>query len=279
MMWSWLKGLAGLSPSPAVSIPDDLWLAVLSDLPFLAALSPEEQQRLRELSAGFLADKEFHGAGGLAITDAMALSISAQACLPLLHLRPPGGPRGQLLDWYADFVGIVVHPGEVVARREAVDDATGVVHHYDEVLSGEAMEGGPVMLSWDEVARAGDAAAEGTNVVIHEFIHKIAMRGQAPDDAPGDCPPLPAGFMGTASPRAAMAAWFGALLPAYDAFREKVIIAERFSGAPTWLDPYGAESIDEFFPVACEAYFVNRARFAEEFPALMPVFDGFFRQA
>jgi Mlc titration factor MtfA (ptsG expression regulator) len=282
-MWSWLKSLAGLSPPPsAASIPDALWLSLLGNLPFLAALSSEEQQQLRSLAAGFLADKEFHGAGGITITDAMALSIAAQACLPLLHLRPPGGPRGRLLDWYADFVGIVVHPGEVVARREAVDDATGVVHHYNEVLSGEAMQGGPVMLSWDEVARAGEAAAEGANVVIHEFIHKIAMYGnaggQAPDDAPGDCPPLPAGFMGTTSARAAMAAWFGALLPAYEAFREKVIIAERFSGAPTWLDPYGAESIDEFFPVACEAYFVNRERFSQEFPALMPVFDGFFRQ-
>jgi hypothetical protein len=29
--------------------------------------------------------------------------------------------------------------------------------------------------------------------------------------------------------------------------------------------------------VACEAYFVNRAQFAQEFPALMPVLDAFFR--
>ena len=278
-MWSWLKALVR-SPSlrgPA-PIPDGLWLELLDALPFVAALSAEEQQRLRALASNFLAEKEFHGAGGLVITDAIALSIAAQACLPLLHLRPLAGPGGSVLDWYADFVGIVVHPGEVVARREAVDDATGVVHHYDEVLSGEAMQGGPVMLSWDEVARAGQAMDEGTNVVVHEFIHKIAMRGNPPEDAPGDCPPLPAGFLGTTSTRAAMAAWFGALVPAYGAFRENVIIAERFSGEPTWLDPYGAESIDEFFAVACEAYFVNRPRFAAEFPALMPIFDGFFRQ-
>ncbi|MDB5846286.1 MAG: hypothetical protein JWP29_38 [Rhodoferax sp.] len=287
-MWSWLKALASapLRRSPA-PIPDDLWQGLLAQLPFIAALSADEQRTLRALAAGFLADKEFHGAGGLAITDAMAVSIAAQACLPLLHLPPPhAGPRAQVLDWYADFVGIVVHAGEVVARREAVDETTGVVHHYDEVLTGEAMHGGPVMLSWDEVARAGDAMADGTNVVVHEFIHKIAMQGgmlggmlgALPEDAPGDCPPLPAGFMGSTSARAAVDAWFAALLPAYEAFREKVIIAERFSGAPTWLDPYGAESIDEFFPVACEAYFVNRARFAQEFPALMPLFDGFFRQ-
>jgi len=62
----------------------------------------------------------------------------------------------------------------------------------------------------------------------------------------------------------------------YDAFREKVIIAERFGGQAPWLDAYAAEAVDEFFAVACEAYFVNRARFEAEFPALVPLFDGFF---
>ena len=63
----------------------------------------------------------------------------------------------------------------------------------------------------------------------------------------------------------------------YEAFREKVIIAERFGGETPWLDAYGAQAIDEFFAVACEAYFVNRKRFESEFPALMPLLDGFFR--
>jgi Mlc titration factor MtfA (ptsG expression regulator) len=35
--------------------------------------------------------------------------------------------------------------------------------------------------------------------------------------------------------------------------------------------------MDEFFAVTCEAYWVQRARFAQEFPALMPLMDGFFR--
>ena len=40
--------------------------------------------------------------------------------------------------------------------------------------------------------------------------------------------------------------------------------------------PTARSRIDEFFAVACEAYFVNRKRFETEFPALMPLFDGFF---
>ena len=70
------------------------------------------------------------------------------------------------------------------ARRS---DETGVVHDWDEVIAGEAMEGGPVMLSWRDVAQAGATRRDGYNVVIHEFVHKIDMR----DGAPDGCPPLP----------------------------------------------------------------------------------------
>ena len=235
-------------------LPDALWQSTLAAYPFLRDRPADEVEKLRALAAQFLAGKEFHGAGGLAIRDDMALAIAAQAVLPVLHLG---------LSWYDDFVGVVVHPDEVVARRTAVDEH-GVVHDYDEVLAGEAMDGGPVMLSWRDVSEAGATAEDGYNVVIHEFVHKIDLR----DGAPDGCPPMPS--------RAARNAWLAVLQPQYEAFREKVIVAERFGGAEPWLDPYGATAIDEFFAVACEAYFVNRTRFTQEFPALTPLFDGFF---
>jgi Mlc titration factor MtfA (ptsG expression regulator) len=239
---------------PPPPIPDELWSRLLAAHPFLAGLPASEQSRLREMAARFLADKEFHGAQGLEITDRIALAIAAQAVLPVLHLG---------LHWYDDFVGVVVHADQVVARRTAQDE-TGVVHEWNEVLAGEAMERGPVMLSWRDVEEAGTTAEDGYNVVIHEFIHKIDMR----DGAPDGCPPMATGRR---------RAWLAVLQAEYEAFRERVRIAERFSGEPTWLDPYGAENPGEFFAVAGEAYFVNRARFAQEFPALLALFDGFFR--
>ncbi len=235
-------------------IPDVLWSEIGQRYPFLFARPAADIARLRELTSRFLADKEFHGANGFVITDAVALAIAAQAVLPVLHLG---------LHWYDDFVGIVVHPDEVLARRVVTDEA-GIVHHYDEVLTGEAMEGGPVMLSWRDVESAGESADQGYNVVIHEFIHKIDMR----DGQPDGCPPLPT--------RSARQAWLAVMQAEFEAFREKVIIAQRFGGDPTWLDPYGAEAIDEFFAVACEAYFVNRRRFEAEFCNLVALLDGFF---
>lgn len=256
--------MLGGTPDAPRGIPDDLWQRTLQAYPFVAAREAEELTRLRDLSREFLDQKEFHGAHGLVITDDIAMAVAVQACLPVLNM--PGG-----LSWYDDFVGIVVQPGEVVARREVVDDA-GVVHHYDEVLSGEAMDLGPIMLSWKDVADAGATADAGYNVVIHEFVHKIDMRNGIPDG----CPPLPPGFLGTASAREAREKWLGVLQPAYDGFREKVIIAERFGGEQPWLDAYGAESIDEFFAVACEGYFVNREKFGADFPELVVLFDAFF---
>jgi len=255
---------AAVAPIPEVSA--ELWLQTLQRHAFLAALTLQDQSKLRALSALFLQRKEFTGAHGLVVTDAMAVAIAAQACLPLLHWGRPA----KALAWYDDFVGIVVHPAEALARRKAVDEA-GVVHHYNEVLLGEAMEHGPVMLSWPAVDGAGQAGAH--SVVIHEFMHKIDMRNGTADG----CPPLPPGFLGTASARAAHAAWRAAWEPAYEQFREQVIIAERFGGHWPWLDAYGATAPAEFFAVACEAYFVDGPRFAQEFPTLAPVLDAFFR--
>ncbi len=274
MSLGWRRLVRWWKPPP--SVPDALWQSTLTDYCFLAALQSDEQRRLHALSGEFLAEKEFHGAGGLEISDRMAVAIAAQACLPLLHLRtgPDGrvlGPRSPLA-WYRDFVGIVVQPGEVVARREVMDEH-GLVHAYDEVLAGEAMDQGPVMLSWQAVSESGASAATGYNVVVHEFAHKLDMA----DGLPDGCPPLPADFMGAASAKAARRAWLAIWEDAYAQFCDKVVVAERFGGAQPWLDAYGSHSLEEFFAVACEAYFVNRERFGADFGNLLAPLDRFFR--
>ena len=257
------------APNP---IPDGLWLATLVQYPFLARLSLPEQARLRRLATHFIDQKEFTGAHGLEVTDAMAVAVAAQACLPLLHLGPPDAPE-EALHWYGDFVGIVMHPDSAVARRQTMD-AAGVLHDYDEVLSGEAMHRGPVMLSWPAVQRAGAQGDAGYSVVIHEFVHKMDMQGGNADGAP----PLPRGFMGARGPREAARHWRRTWAPAYERFREQLVMAERFGAPAPWLDAYGATAPAEFFAVACEAHFVQPERFAAEFPELSAALRAFFKQ-
>ncbi|MBH1963272.1 MAG: zinc-dependent peptidase [Comamonadaceae bacterium] len=252
------------------SVPDELWLATLARYPFLPRATLPESARLRLLTAYFLDQKQFAGAHDIHVTDSMAVAVAAQACLPLLHLGPPERPEAALA-WYDDFVGIVIQPAEVMARREVMDEA-GVVHRFEEVITGEAMDHGPVMLSWPAVEEAGHAQELGHSVVIHEFIHKMDMKGGEADG----CPPLPPGFLGTSDARSARAAWFNVLEPAFHTLRDQVVLSERFGQPMPWLDAYGATSIVEFFPVACEAYFVQRPRFTEEWPALTQLFDALF---
>jgi hypothetical protein len=265
------------SPLP---LPAPLWRETLRQHPFLSTLTTAEQARLQQLCGHFLLEKEFHGAHGLMVTDAMALSIAAQACLPLLHIAGPTArsPRNPIdaLDWYDDFVGIVVQPGAAVAMRESTD-AAGVVHRYREVLAGEAMDRGPVMLSWEDVAQAGQVASNGCNVVIHEFVHKMDMRGMQAGDTPDGAPAMVPGLWGSTHSAQARQHWRRTMSEAYTQFREALTLAERFGGERPWLDSYAAKDPAEFFAVTCEAYFVNRERFAIECPTLLALYDGFFR--
>ena len=235
-------------------IPDALWQQTLAHYPFLAPRPDADTSKLRALAEQFLAQKQFSGAHGLLVTDEMAVAIAAQACLPVLHLG---------LKLYKDFKGIVVHPGAMLARRSVVD-AAGVHHFYKEELVGEAMEGGPVTLSWQDTAASAEHAARGYSVVIHEFVHKIDMQ----DGSPNGCPPLPS--------RKAKADWQAAMQTAYETFKEQLAMAERFGGPPPWLDAYGATSPAEFFAVAAEAYFVNLSQFETDFTGLKTLFDAYF---
>jgi MtfA peptidase len=257
------------------AISDALWQSTLTDLPFVQALHAADLQRLRSLASLFLDRKEFNGAQGWVVTDAQAVMVAVQACLPILHIAPPD--RADLaLRWYDGFVGIVLHASEVRARRVDTDEA-GVVHSWQEDLTGEVVQGGPLMLAWSDVAAAGSTASEAYNVVIHEFIHVMDMQ----DGVPDGCPPMSAD---------ARRAWLLTMQAQYDAFCEQVQQWERFGGLATGLassgqstslqepliDSYGTTSIDEFFAVAAEAYFVRRADFGVAYPELLALFDRFF---
>jgi Mlc titration factor MtfA (ptsG expression regulator) len=254
MLRRWLGTLRKRRDDAVVArraIPDDLWKRTLVRYPFLRRRDPADELALRRMSSLFLDRKEYSAAGGLRLTDAIAVAIAAQAVLPVLRLG---------LGRYDGFVGIVVHPDQVVARREVADE-DGIVHEYDEVLAGEAMDGGPVMLSWRDVRGASQGAVSGYNVVIHEFAHVLDLADGASDGVPL----LPASL-----PRAD---WLCVLERDFEAFAARVEREEE-----TALDPYAATGIDEFFAVASEAFFVAPRTMRDEHPALYEMLARFYRQ-
>ena len=233
------------------AIPDALWALTLARVPFLAARPALDQAELRRLASLFLDEKEFTGAGGLVVDDAMAVCIAAQACLPVLRFG---------LAPYRSFVGIVVHADEVVARREMTDD-DGIVHSYEEALTGEAMAGGPVMLSWVDVSEAGESAEWGYNVVIHEFAHVLDMGDGQADGVP----PLPS--------QTERDAWIDVIDAEFARF-----CADVNAGLDTLLDPYGATGVEEFFAVATESFFVTPKEMRARHPGLYALLARYFRQ-
>ena len=228
-------------------IPERLWESTLKRYPFLAQRSAEDLMELRRLTSLFLATKEFTAAGRLRLTDRMALAVAVQACLPVLRF----GLRA-----YSHSVGIVLHPDIVVARREWSDE-TGIVHCGDETLAGEAMERGPVMLSWRDVAVAGRSADWGYNVVVHEFAHVYDLYH---------------GLTGEA-PRFGQQAWRTGLEAEYRRLRDAVDRSEE-----TLLDPYGSTSLSEFFAVASETFFVRAEPMAATHPHLYELMKACFHQ-
>lgn len=265
----WGRSLQRVTGRPP-AVPEPLWQRVLNRHDFLLSLAPHEQNVLKKLSEHFLAQKEFTGAQGLLVNDEMALTIAAQACLPWVYWGLPG------LQWYGGFVGIVVYPDEAVATR-IVADTAGVVHQFQEVLAGETLHGGPVMVAWSHVVNASARATQGHNVVIHEFAHQIDMRHKSRYESPNGCPQLPHGFMELSKTEGARR-WQNEWQGAYQRFVGQVEMAERFGSAPPWMDGYGAQSPAEFFAVACEAFWVNRAAFQTHFPELTVLLDAFFQR-
>jgi Mlc titration factor MtfA (ptsG expression regulator) len=230
-----------------LAISPELWAATEQSLPFLQRLDSDQRGRLRQLAREFIAEKEWAGAQGLQLTANIQLAIALQACLPVLNLG---------LDYYADWVGIVVYPGDFVIPRQSIDE-NGVVHEYDDAVLGEAWDGGPVLISWFE--QAEDAG--GINVVIHEFAHKLDMQN---GEAHG-MPPLHADM-----PRSR---WVAAISSALNDLKRRAD-----AGEDTRIDPYGAESPAEFFAVASEAFFQTPDILLEEYPEVFEQLSLFYRQ-
>lgn len=230
-----------------LDIPPSLWQEAEQELPFLHRLGPESRRQLRDLARQFIAEKEWTGAQDLILTPQIQLAIALQACLPVLKLG---------LDWYSDWVGVIVYPGDFVIPRRVMDE-DGVVHEYDDDVVGEAWEGGPVLISWfDHAADHG-----GINVVIHEFAHKLDMRKGTADG-------MPALHTGMSTSR-----WIATMSAAYEDFCRRLD-----GGEETAIDPYAAEHPAEFFAVLSEVFFETPALLHAEYPAVYQEFTAFYRQ-
>jgi MtfA peptidase len=213
-------------------------------------LGDGERERLGELTALLVAGKGWEAARGFVLTDEMCTVIAGQAALVALELDR---------DVYRDVRAIIVHPTTVVSRAVRAGPVPGVVTDSPVDLLGEAhQQRGPVVLAWDAVARDTRRPGNGSNVVVHEFAHKLDMLDGLVDGTPP--------VVG----RAAFDRWVEVCTRELDRLR---------SGPPDpLLSDYAAQDPGEFFAVTTEVFFDQPEELYELKPDLYAVFADYFRQ-
>jgi MtfA peptidase len=208
-------------------LPHHVWRNATRQLVVLRRLDAVQMAHLRELTTWFLHTKAINGVHGLNVTLPMRVVVAAQACLLILNLDT---------GYFDNWVEVVLYPGAFGVHRERTD-AIGLVHSETSVLSGESWLRGPVILSWDDVER-DSYQQTGSNVVLHEFAHKLDGLGGTTNGLP----PLRRGM--------SRKRWAKAMSSAYDALCLQVAAGEL-----PCINPYAATNPAEFFAVVTEYFF------------------------
>ena len=218
---------------------------------WVAALTPDRDARLRELSALFLRRKTITPLAGLELDQRQRLQLAALCCLPLLEFGAEG-----LHGWSQ----LLVYPDAFRAHRSHVD-AAGVLHEGEEDLIGEAWEQGPLVLSWADVEADLAAPREGFCVAVHEMAHKLDALDGAMDGTP-------------ALPRDWQRAWARDFQQAFDGFVQQVERGRRVA-----IDEYAAESPEEFFAVCSEYHFSDPCTLRRSMPEVAAHLERFYGTA
>jgi Mlc titration factor MtfA (ptsG expression regulator) len=229
----WLR--RRFTPAP---IDPEIWAAVRARLPWLAALDAARDDALAALAARFLHEKTITPTGTLALDTTQRTLLAAICCLPLLEV----GARG-LRGWSQ----LIVYPEAFRVNRTHVD-AAGVLHEWEDELIGESWDSGPLILSWSDVLADCAEPRAGFCVAVHEMAHKLDMLDGELDGTPL----LPAAWQ---------RGWARDFQAAFDAFAEQV---DR--GRHTDIDPYAADSPEEFFAVVSEYHFSDPSLLREAMP-------------
>jgi Mlc titration factor MtfA (ptsG expression regulator) len=231
------------------TITQHQWDEAYQSLPLLKGLSVEEDKTLKELCILFIHNKTFEGAQGFEITPKVLLVISLQACLPILKLG---------LNCYKNFSTIIVYRAGFKTNRKVTDE-NGIVDHDRTHLLGESWLSGPIILSWYDTETAGKI--DGSNLVIHEFAHKLDMQ----NGVANGFPPLHRGLK--------LNDWVREFTKAFEYFERKCDGNDLHG-----IDCYAATSPAEFFSVFSEVFFERPDRIKKHFPEIHILLELYYRQ-
>jgi MtfA peptidase len=214
-------------------------------------LSAAEKKRLCDDVRIFIAEKNWEGCGGLAMTDEIKVTIASMACLLVLGMEH---------NYFDRVKSILVYPSAYVVP-DTPERGTGIIDDVGEARLGEAWYRGPVVLSWDDARADGRLRHRGHNVVFHEFAHQLDMLDGVIDGTP----PL--------KDEQEARRWRDVMTAEYES-----LVRRTEQGRATLLDSYGATNEGEFFAVATECFFEQPIELSERHPRLYELLRDYFRQ-
>lgn len=211
-------------------------------------LDDAERARLEEVAA-LLLRKRWEASHGFAIDDTMRMTVALNAAL--LSLGHPG-------ELFSNVSAVVIHPTTMVLRGERPGPSPGVVTNAPLRALGHTSSRGPVFIAWDSVERELRASRRTTNVVLHEFAHKVDALNGTLDGTP----PL--------ADADQLHEWV-------EVCSAELAVLRRGRGTGV-LDPYAATNPSEFFAVATEVFFEQPVLLRQRHPQLYGVLSRFYRQ-
>ena len=243
---SWRRKRLRTQPFPA------RWIKILEkNVPLYNRLPGADKKELQEHILIFMAEKNFEGCGGLSMTEEIKVTISAQACLLLLHRET---------DYYPGLYSILVYPSAFVA--ECYEELLPGLYVRDiQVHLGESWKRGAVVLSWDHILSSASDIYDRHNVVLHEFAHQLDSEDGQVDGAP------------VLKDRSMHITWARRLGEEYAKLQE-----DARHGRQTLLDQYGATNPAEFFAVATECFFEKPVQMQKKHPELYAELKQFYQQ-
>jgi Mlc titration factor MtfA (ptsG expression regulator) len=230
----------------------DQWEAAIADWPVMQRYQGADRDALRNMTFRFLVRKTIISGGGFQFTTDMCLKIATMACVPVLQLG---------LDWYDRVYTIIVYEGGFIPNRP-YRSADGVFHTRGPGLSGEAWLRGPLILSWEAVSATGAHARanKASNVVIHEFAHKLDMLRDGANGAPPMHPAMKPGE------------WHDIFTAAWDRLQR-----DMQNSRPLPLDDYGLTNPAKFFAVCSETFFSNTENMKQQMTEVYRLLCQFYR--
>lgn len=228
------------------------WKAILEkNVHLYPALPRELKSELHGHIQVFLAEKNFEGAGGLAITDEIRLTVAAQACILLLNRKPTYYPR---------LYSIIVYPHQYEVDQPVMISPGHYVEGRETHL-GESWHSGAIVLAWDHARQTPRDIHDGHNLVFHEFAHQL-------DEEDGQADGVP--MLGHGS---SYITWARVLGKDYRDLRHRVAYGMR-----SFMDLYGAKNEAEFFAVATECFFETPEKLKNQYPDLYEELRSFYNQ-